>query len=159
VLLARAGLCWAQDAEGSQAPVPPTETFPTPHDFRATPVSAKESVSPQKQKNSPKDPKLEFLLLSGLAYAAAGMDMHDTVDSINRCKHYHCVGDAEGDPVARPFTHLPTPAYYVSGYALVTGVNWLGWKLGKSARGRKVWWLPQTIAISLNTQGVYSHHH
>jgi hypothetical protein len=32
---------------------------------------------------------------------------------------------SESDPLARPFARLPAPAYYATGLALATGVNWL----------------------------------
>jgi hypothetical protein len=34
----------------------------------------------------------------------------------------------ETDPFARPFAKLPAPAYYATGLAMATGLNWLSWK-------------------------------
>jgi len=158
-VLTSAGAGWAQEPKETRNSSQPLESFPEPATIGAEANPASRIAIAPKSPNPPKAPKLNFILLGGLAYAAAGMDMHDTEDSINRCKRHYCLGDPEGDPIARPLTHLPAPAYYATGFAMVTGVNWLGWKMGRSARWHKVWWLAQTVAISLNTEGVYSHHH
>lgn len=156
--LATASASWAQSSLDLRISPQRSELLRARTTDEITGNPAVESTKPPKPPSKLKVPKAGFLLLSGLTYSAAGMDMHDTTDSINLCRKYYCVGDAEGDPIARPFTHMPTPAYYAAGYALATGVNWLGWKMGRSPRWHKVWWLPQVISISLNTEGIYSHH-
>ena len=159
LLLTMAHACHAQGLVNLANTSPRFNSLPARPEDPSIPNSTVQPVNLQKPRAPQKAPKVTFFLLSGLTYAAAGMDMHDTTDSINRCRRYHCVGDAEGDPLARPFTHMPAPAYYASGYALATGVNWLAWKMGKSQRWQKVWWLPQGLSISLNTRGIYTHHH
>ena len=75
-----------------------------------------------------------FLLMGAGVYTAAGLDMQK---SQSMTPHFH-----EDDPFARPFLRLPAPAYYASGALLATGVNWLGWKMSRSERWHKIWWLP-----------------
>jgi hypothetical protein len=105
--------------------------------------------------------RTSFFILSGLVYSAAAMDMHETRDLMNTCQKsplYCKNGFSEADPFSRPFIHLPAPAYYATGFALATGVNWLGWKLTKSRKWHKVSWLPQVISISGNAWGISTYH-
>jgi hypothetical protein len=94
---------------------------------------------------TPQPNRTSFLLLSASVYSAAFLDMYET-KSLGT--HVH-----EYDPVARPFVNLPAPAYYATGAALATGVNWLGWKLAHSRRLQHAWWLPQLSAIAANSTG------
>jgi hypothetical protein len=52
------------------------------------------------------------------------------------------------DPVVRPFLRLPAPAYYASAAMFATGVNFLRWKMARSGRWHKIWWLPQVTSIA-----------
>jgi hypothetical protein len=92
--------------------------------------------------------RARFILMSVAVYGLAFLDMHETAslkpDLI------------EHDPLARPFTKLPTPAYYACGAAMTTGVNWIAWKMQRSVRWRKIWWLPQTASASGNLWGYTS---
>ena len=65
----------------------------------------------------------------------------------------------ETDPLARPFVHLPTPAYYATGLALATGVNWLSWKMAHSRRFHRLAPLPQLAAIAGNLYGLDTNIH
>jgi hypothetical protein len=87
----------------------------------------------------------KFWLASTTVYAFAFLDMHQTM---SLRPHIN-----EHDPLARPFVKLPEPAYYASGIALATGVNWLGWKLGHGRRLHRVWWLPQALTVAGNSFG------
>jgi hypothetical protein len=94
-----------------------------------------------------------FLVLSAAVYAAALADMHQTVEVRNLSWWY------ETDPLARPFARLPSPAYYATGLALATGLNWVSWKMGHSRhsrRWRKLSAVPQLLAITGNTYGFKS---
>ncbi len=91
--------------------------------------------------------KAGFLLLSAGVYTASLADMHQTLLAKQSPWWY------EADPLARPLVRLPTPAYYATGLALATGVNWLSWKMGHSRRWRKLAPLPQLLAISGNIIG------
>ena len=100
-------------------------------------------------------PKGMWLSLSAATYTAAALDMHATADAeewFKKHPHVH-LGPTETDPLARPFVRLPRPAYYACGFALATGVNWLGYRMSHSRRLRKVWWLPQSISITANGWG------
>lgn len=89
-----------------------------------------------------------FIVTSAAVYGVAVLDIHETISlRPNFVEH---------DPLARPFVHLPIPAYYATGVALATGVNWLGWKMARSSRWHSVWWLPQIGAISGNLYGYTS---
>jgi hypothetical protein len=96
-----------------------------------------------------------FLVLSSGVYAGTICDIHTTVSM----KKWYNFSDppskvsahySDADPLARPFVNLPNPAYYVSGLAFATGLNLVAWKLKQSSHFRKVWWLPQIVAPSLN---------
>ncbi|HKS80783.1 MAG TPA: hypothetical protein VJR23_04700 [Candidatus Acidoferrales bacterium] len=89
-----------------------------------------------------------FFLLSGAVYGIGFLDMVET----NSLRPYL----VEHDPLARPFTKLPTPAYYACGAALATGVNFLAWKMMHSRRWHSLWLLPQYATIIGNDWGYAS---
>jgi hypothetical protein len=89
-----------------------------------------------------------FLLLSVGVYTAAAMDMQESA-SLRPWFH-------EDDPLARPLVKLPVPAYYATGLAFATGMNWLGWRMARSEKWQRVWWLPQVCSIAGNLIG-YGH--
>jgi hypothetical protein len=103
-------------------------------------------------------PKRLWLSLSALTYTAAALDMHATADAVQLKKNYPAfyLGNPEADPIARPFVKLPAPAYYACGFALATPVNWLGYRMSRSRKWRKVWWLPQSFSMSANGYGYYT---
>lgn len=94
--------------------------------------------------------KTEFILLSAGVYAASLADMHQTLKFRNKPWWY------ETDPLAKPFVRLPTPAYYASGLAMATGLNWLSWKMAHSRRWHRLAPIPQLLAISGNLYGFNS---
>ena len=96
--------------------------------------------------------KRQFVVLSAAVYAASLADMHETIRVRNEAWWY------ERDPLARPIVRLPAPAYYASGLALATGVNWLSWKMGHSRRWRKLAFMPQVMSIAGNSYGFKSNH-
>jgi hypothetical protein len=103
-------------------------------------------------------------LASSLAvYTAAALDMHATEDTVQRVNAFHKRYpwfpedySFESNPFARPLLKLPAPAYYACGVALATGVNWVGLRMSRSKRFRRVWWLPQTLSVAGNTHGYLS---
>jgi hypothetical protein len=88
-----------------------------------------------------------FLLLSAGVYAFALLDIHETASMP------HAI---ELDPLARPFTDLPKPAYYASGVALATTVNVSAWMMARSPRWHRVWWVPQLCSMAGNLWGFAS---
>jgi len=94
--------------------------------------------------------KKKFLILSAGVYTAGLADMHQTLE----VRHYSWW--YEKDPLARPMVKLPAPAYYATGLALGTGLNWLSWKMGHSRKWQKLAPLPQLLAIAGNTYGFKS---
>lgn len=96
--------------------------------------------------------KKRFVTLSVAAYAASLADMHETIRVRNESWWY------ERDPLARPIVRLPMPAYYASGLALATAVNWLSWKMGHSRKWRRIAPLPQLFSIAGNTYGFKSNY-
>lgn len=97
--------------------------------------------------------KKQFFILSTAVYTAATADMYQTL----HVRHYYWW--SETDPLARPLVKLPSPAYYATGFALATGVNWLGWKMGHSRKWHKLATVPQLFAIGGNTYGFKSNHY
>jgi hypothetical protein len=59
----------------------------------------------------------------------------------------------EQDPLVKPFTQVPAPVFVAGGVAFETGVNWLAWRMGRSRRWHKIWWLPQVAAVGANAYG------
>ena len=92
-------------------------------------------------------PKMQFLILSAGVYGAAFADMHGTLKERKYPWWY------EADPLARPLVKLPAPAYYATGFALATGLNWISWKVGHSRRWHKLAAIPKLLAIAGNTYG------
>jgi len=133
----RAALLSVEKKDGETASVAPQ------------PVRRADGLKPIKMK-SRRFHKAEFIALSTGVYGAALLDMHQTM----HVRHYSWW--METDPLARPFVRLPAPAYYATGLALATGVNWLGWKMGHSRRWRKLAAVPQLMSIGGNTYGYRS---
>lgn len=94
--------------------------------------------------------KKRFLLLSAAVYGAALADMHRTLEVRKNSWWY------ETDPLAKPFVRLPTPAYYVTGLAMATGLNWLSWKMAHSKRWHRLASIPQLLSIGGNLYGFQS---
>lgn len=92
----------------------------------------------------PAPPKSFFVLSAGV-YTAAGLDMQRSESML---PHFN-----ERDPVVRPFLRLPAPAYYASAALFATGINFLGWKMARSERGHKIWWVPQVSSMAGNLAG------
>jgi hypothetical protein len=90
-------------------------------------------------------PPKSFWVLTAGVYTAAGLDMQRSESML---PHFD-----EKDPLVRPFLRLPAPAYYASAALFATGVNFLGWKMGRSERWHKIWWLPQVASMAGNLAG------
>jgi hypothetical protein len=114
-----------------------------------------EDPVPVKKPATLRVPKIQWLSLSAATYSAAALDMHVTANAEEWFRKHpdYYRGPTETDPLARPFVRLPQPAYYACGFALATGVNWLGYRMSHSHKLRKVWWLPQSISITANSWG------
>jgi hypothetical protein len=95
-------------------------------------------------------PKARFIVLSACVYGAALADMHQTLEVRKNSWWY------ETDPLARPFARLPAPAYYATGLAMATGINWLSWKMGRSRHWRKLSPIPQLLIIAGNLYGFHT---
>ena len=86
-----------------------------------------------------------FWMMSAGVYTAAAFDMQQTESLRPHFREY--------DPLAKPIVGLPTPAYYAAGALFATGVNWLGWKMARSPRWHKIWWVPQVTSMAGNVAG------
>jgi hypothetical protein len=94
--------------------------------------------------------KTQFLILGAAVYGASLADMHQTLAERRYPWWY------ERDPLAKPFVTLPTPAYYATGLAMATGLNWISWKMGHSRKWHRLAPIPQVLAIAGNTYGYKS---
>jgi hypothetical protein len=92
-----------------------------------------------------------FDVLTAATFAAAATDSVQTVFAAR-------AGAVEVDPLARPFTQLPTPAYLMVSETLPTGCALLARKMHHSNNRalRRLWWLPQTIELGANVWGITS---
>jgi hypothetical protein len=86
-----------------------------------------------------------FWVLTAGVYTAAGLDMQRSESMLPNFN--------ERDPIVRPFLRLPAPAYYASAALFASGVNFLGWKMARSERWHKIWWLPQVASMAGNFAG------
>jgi hypothetical protein len=100
-----------------------------------------------KSKSTERFSKKQFFVLSAVVYGVGLADMHQTLEGRKNLWWY------ETDPLARPFVKLPAPAYYATGLAMATGLNWLSWRMGHSRRWRKLSPVPQLLAIGGNIYG------
>jgi len=145
LLLLPSNLAFAQESTSIDLPLPPAVPL--------SPPPAEPAILPRKLPaiRAKENHKL-FLALGAGTYVAAGLDMHKTM-SIRRSNP----GFHETDPLARPFTRLPAPAYYATGLAMATGLNWVSLRMARSQRWHRIWWLPQVCAIGGNLFGyIYS---
>jgi hypothetical protein len=90
-------------------------------------------------------PPKSFWVLTAGVYTAAGLDMQ-------RSESMSPDFD-ERDPIVRPFLRLPAPTYYASATLFANGINFLGWKMARSERWHKIWWVPQVTSIAGNMAG------
>jgi len=77
-----------------------------------------------KSKSAERFSKKIFFVLGAAAYVANLADMHQTLEARKNSWWY------ETDPLARPFAKLPAPAYYATGLAMATGLNWISCRMG-----------------------------
>ena len=106
--------------------------------------------SPSKPKTSGRLFRTRYAILTAAVYGAGLGDMHQTLEVRKYSGWY------ETDPLARPFSRLPAPAYYATGLALATGVNWLSWKMAHTRRWHKLSSIPQILVIGGNLYGIHS---
>lgn len=183
LMLVRGYRCRGQDQSSSNESCGPSgvEQIDFPHPqipskflARSELASPTLSVVEPKPIKPPTAPRTPFLLLGALVYTAAAYDMAETESekqrwnrSVNRglqtCPN--CLSEgvfkwfSDNDPLARPIVNLPAPAYFATGVAIATGVNWLGWRMGRSRRFHRVWFIPQLISIGGNSWGGSSYLH
>lgn len=131
--------------------------------------SAHESSKPVIANSTPMSRKFtgttKLWVASSLAvYTAAALDMHATEETAQLAKAFHrrypwwpADYSFEANPLARPLLKLPAPAYYACGVVLATGVNYVGLRMSRSRRFRRVWWLPQALSATGNTRGYLSY--
>ena len=90
----------------------------------------------------------KFIALSLATYARAFLDIHESAGLGHELY--------EHDPLARPVVFLPRPELYLSGAAMVSGLNFVSWKMEHSRRFRKVWFVPQLASCIGNFYGYAS---
>jgi hypothetical protein len=132
----------------------PSTLLPAPHpaDSNSTPPACFPARPPIQARRTflPHLSEKKFIFLSAGVYTAAILDMHQTL-AVRSSPWWY-----ETDPLAKPFVHLPAPAYYATGLALATGVNWLSWKMSHSRRWHKLAPIPQVLSITGNLYGYHT---
>ncbi len=140
----------AQALQPQFAPIPQQSLLAVPAQNTLAPlhVAKLKSETPQARESKWR----LFLPLTAGVYAAAFLDMHESVSRRPRFE--------ERDPLAKPLTVLPAPGYYAAGSAFSSSMNWLGWKMSRSKHWHRFWWLPQVTSICGNVFGyVYTVKH
>lgn len=87
-----------------------------------------------------------FIPLSAAVYTMGLLDQTATIS-------HNYWRDNEQDPLVKPFTQMPAPAFVAGGVAFETGVNWVAWRMERSRRWHRIWWLPQVCAVGANAYG------
>lgn len=107
---------------------------------------------------TPMAPKRIWLALGSAVYVCAILDMRRTERAVEFDKKHpgYFLRFPERDPLAAPFVKMPAPAYYAAGLSLAFGVNALSWRMGRSQRFHRIWWLPQAVAVSTNGYGIFT---
>jgi hypothetical protein len=112
--------------------------------IKRPPTSAVLSATPATQFTK------KWLILSASSITAGYLD---TVSTIRIENYYqHGFGDAENDPLARPFAALPHPAYVAATGVLLVGLAAVSQHMQHTANPfiRRVWWVPQTAQSSVS---------
>jgi len=89
----------------------------------------------------------QWAVLTAVSVAAAFTDAGTTIQM------RHLVGgNPETDPLARPFSGLPGPAYIAVTAVFAGGVAYLGHRMENSRHPviRHLWWIPQVSQTALN---------
>jgi hypothetical protein len=89
-------------------------------------------------------PKSYWVLTAGV-YTASGPDMQRSESMLPNFD--------ERDPIVPKFLRLPAQACYASAALFATGINFLGWKMARSERRHKIWWVPQVATTTGNFAG------
>lgn len=87
--------------------------------------------------------------MDAAAFALAMADAAQTAHGLDE-------GGRERDPLARPFTALPRPAYVAASAAGAAGVVMLSRRWRKE--GRRWWWVPEAAVMAANAWGIGSSH-
>jgi len=96
-----------------------------------------------------------WAVLTTASLGAAAADVHCTLQILHE-------GGYETDPLARPFTNLPAPAYATAAMLGAAGIDWIGLRMQSSRHLwiRRLWWAPQVAQIQFNIVGAaYSARH
>jgi hypothetical protein len=86
-------------------------------------------------------PKIAPKVLTALNAAVAFADVGYTASKAHRRDF------VEYDPLAKPFVHHTPLSLGLAGGEVV-GLQWLAGRMRRSERWHRVWWLPQTVAIT-----------
>ena len=99
----------------------------------------------------PKKPskKAEIILFTADTLLAVG-DVSTTIIVLKQ------PGGYERNPLARPFTNLPRPAYVASSLAMITSLNYISHRMHHSQNKflRKTWWVLPVAAAIGNAYGM-----
>jgi hypothetical protein len=135
--------------------------------FLAIPCCAQDHKPIRKEK--------AWIALTGLSAASSLSDAIATMRNRDRGDHliatygtYGCgptaqqyCGFTEHNPIERPFTSLPKPAYYSWKLGESALSSYVGLRMKRSHRWyRHIWWLPQTVNVASGIVGaVYNTAH
>lgn len=144
----KAQIYWVEAASRAAA-FEPKAKAPESKAESLAPIAIKKSAD-AKTLSAVRFHKTQFLILGAAVYGASLADMHQTLQERKYSWWY------ETDPVARPLVTLPTPAYYVTGLAMATSLNWISWRMGHSRKWHRLAAIPQVLAITGNIYGYRS---
>ena len=98
------------------------------------------SLVAQEKPEAPK-PKVAARVLTALNAAVAFADAGYTASKEHRRDF------VEYDPLAKPFVHHTPLSLGLAGGEVI-GLEWLAGRMRRSERWHRVWWLPQSVAIT-----------
>lgn len=93
------------------------------------------------EKVGPPKPKIPPKVLAAFNAAVAFADVGYTASKVHRHDF------VEYDPLAKPLVHH-TPLAFGVASGEVVGLQWLAGRMRRSERWHRVWWLPQSVAIT-----------
>lgn len=90
-----------------------------------------------------------YVALAAAGVASAALDVRETISF----RREYGPAFRELDPLASRVVALPTPGYAIVSAMELAAMEFVGYRLSRSRRFRRVWWIPQAAQIAANSYG------